>query len=195
MPKLIQPSEKTILYLKGIERVKTFCDVNNIRIPEISRGDRNWRFSVCAYYRPQYGIRISLKDCAPSATESQVRNWNWWGSVTDREPGGVLCHELGHHVDLLMAVNHRGAYWSDYGEAVRKESGEKPITSYCPNSAEWFAEMFRLFVTNGVLLEKLRPKTFSILTRKFQPVSDHNWEVELGVEVPQRILLNLRKKL
>lgn len=46
-----------------------------------------------------------------------------------------------------------------------EESGELPITSYAPNPAEWFAEIFRLFVTNHGLLKQLRPKTYNILLR------------------------------
>lgn len=37
---------------------------------------------------------------------------------------------------------------------------EEPITSYSPNVQEWFAEMFRLFVTNPDLLMMIRPMTY-----------------------------------
>lgn len=193
MPKVVQPqTEKMRLYLKGRERVEQFCLANDLLIPSILKEDDEWFVNACAYYRA-CKIHISLKECAHQATEGQVRNWNWWGSTTDREPGGVLCHELGHHADML-AGNSKGRYYSDYGESVMGESGEPPITSYCPNPAEWFAEMFRLFVTNAALLKLLRLKTYFILLDKWKPVSDPSWIAELG-NCPPRILSNLRKKV
>lgn len=191
---------KQELYKLGKERVKAFCEANDLPVPSI-RAETIWHFGACAYYRPQY-IRIHLPSCSAPATQSQVRNWNWPGSTTDREPYGVLCHELGHHVDYLTG-DVKGKFWSNYGEQVKFESGEKEITSYCPNPSEWFAEMFRLFVTNPFLLKALRPRTFEILFRKFNLVSakpgvwstKDDWVPELGKDVPPRILANLYKKV
>ena len=193
MPKVVEPlTPKMEGYLKGVERVKLFCLENKLLIPSILREDDTWFVNACAYYR-QGQIHISLKECASPATENQVRNWNSWGSVTDREPGGVLCHELGHHADWFTG-NTKYKYSSDYCKQVMDESGEKEITRYCPNPAEWFAEMFRLFVTNQALLKLLRPKTHALLLKKWTPVSDNNWEREIE-GCPARILLNLRKKV
>lgn len=185
---------KQKLYQLGIERAIRFCHVNKLPIPKFEVADpEEWYWDACAYYRPQT-IRLYLTKCATPATQNASRNWNWPGSTTDREPYGVVCHELGHHVDWLVG-EQKGKYSSEYSAKVMAESGEKPITSYCPNPAEWFAEMFRLFVTNASLLLDLRPKTYQILIQHFKAVSHINWATELGPDVPERIFSNLLKKV
>jgi len=203
MPKLVERkppssgiSARQHLYLQGCERVQLFCEVNGLSTPKIAAHEvEDWRVGACAYYRNDT-IKICLSACATPCTESQSRNWNWPGSTTDREPYGVLCHELGHHCDRVSG-KRQWSYGSEYCQEVMKESREEPITSYCPNPAEWFAEIFRLFVTNSALLKLLRPKTHAILLRKFKPVSNEDWVAELSTiyEAPPRILLNLKKKI
>lgn len=189
---------KLTLFKMGVVRINKFCNLNHLPVPEIRLATEkdDWTVGACAYYRPQY-IHVHLPSCASPATENQVRNWNWPGSVTDREPYGVLCHELGHHIDWLTGEK-KYRYSSNYCEQVMEQSGEKEITSYCPNPAEWFAEMFRVFVTNYPLLAIIRPVTAEILRKKFKPLNRHMgrewWEKELGVDVPARILANLVKK-
>ncbi len=139
------------------------------------------------------GISICLEECGRPCNDSPNRNWTWPGSTTDREPYGVLCHELGHHCDWLTG-EHKWEYGSEYCVKVMKRSGEQPITSYCPNPAEWFAEMFRLFVTNPGLLYCLRPKTFDVLLEKWAPLDPLDWREVLGENVPPKILATLLKK-
>jgi hypothetical protein len=88
-------------------------------------------------------------------------------------------HELGHHVDVLRAARDRTGATSASACAAR--SGEKAITSYCPNDAEWFAEMFRVFVTNPDLLRLVRPRTYRELVgrRRFKPVFTDTWRDRL----------------
>ena len=175
-------------------RVVNFCSVNNIPCPGINVVSTRWNIRSCAYYRPQT-IHICIPCCSRPAGEVRSRNWNWPGSTTDRLPTGVLCHELGHHVDWLTGDNKR-AYSSDYSTYVFQASGEeKPITSYCDNHAEWFAEMFRLFVTNHALLKALRPGTWKELSRRWKPISGDDWIVQLGADVPTRIVENLKRKI
>lgn len=190
------PTDKPSLLRMGMNRVEQFCIVNGLQVPEFRAIESiEWHVSACAYYRPQY-IAICVSDCAQPASQGWVRNWNWPGSPTDREPYGVLCHELGHHVDWTASdPKNKGTYYGDYSVYVHGQSREPPITSYAPNHAEWFAEIFRLFVTNHALLRELRPITHEILLRKWKPVSGDNWERELGGNVPPRILANLQKKV
>ena len=183
---------QVILYLRGRRRVEEFCLLNDLLIPSIYRVS-DWYFDACAYYR-KCQIKIHLPKCAYPATEGQVRNWNWPGSVTDREPYGVLCHELGHHADCMVS-DKVGSYGGDYSVNLMAESGESPITSYCPNPWEWFAEMFRLFVTNPALLMAIRPRTYQLLIQKFKAIDNPDWIKELGPNVPDRILNNLKKKV
>lgn len=163
----------------GRARVRRFCEKNNTPLPAIKPITKEeWYVGACAYYRPQT-IYICLEECAHPCTEKQTRNWNWPGNTVDREPYGVLCHELGHHCDWLTGEN-KWAYGSEYSQQVMERSGEKKLTNYCPNPAEWFAEMFRLFVTNAALLEAIRPKTFAILRERWKPVSRREWVEELS---------------
>jgi hypothetical protein len=197
MPKpliVIHPLSKTGLAREGIKRVKQFCIANDTPIPDVTIALRvEWCVDACAYYRPDRGINICLEKCASPCSEEELRNWNWPGSTTDREPYGVICHELGHHCDWLTG-ERKWTYGSEYCEKVMKESGEDPITSYCPNPAEWFAEVFRLFVTNPGLLNVLRPTAYEILTRKWRPVGTMDWRKGLGGNVPKKIIRTLINK-
>jgi hypothetical protein len=88
-----------------------------------------------------------------------------------------------------------GSYYGGYSVNVRRRSGEKRLTSYCPNDEEWFAEMFRLFVTNHALLHEIRPKTWDILIDDgWIPVSDSDWECALGRGCPDRIMRAAAKR-
>lgn len=180
------------LYNRGVRRVAAFCELNKILKPKITSA-QEWYFDACAYYRPTEGIKIYLPNCARSCTENQVRNWNWPASVTDREPFGVICHELGHHCDWAIG-KQKGEYFSDYSIDLEKRSGEAAITGYCPNPAEWFAEMFRLFVTNPILLQQIRPKTWELLRKDWNPLPSKGWREELGPNVPPKIVRTLMNK-
>lgn len=208
MPPLPRPpywtGDRRKLTALGVERAERFCSLNRIPMPAVNVVDRDdWRVGFCAYYRPDTeavrkwtaaGISICPELCGYPCGEAVTRNWTWPGNDTDREPYGVIAHELGHHCDWL-AGSKKGTYFSDYGEGVMEESGEKPLTGYAAeNPAEWFAEAFRLFVTNPGLLKALRPKTYNILRRKWEPLNSDDWRFPLGSNVPARVVKNLIKK-
>lgn len=183
-----------VLFNRGVRQVADFCLLNGIPRPTITKVSKaKWYVGACAYYRPRDGIHICTECCARSCTETQTRNWNWPASVTDREPFGVICHELGHHCDW-QAGQTKYTYASEYSTIIMKDSGELPITSYAPNPSEWFAEIFRLFVTNPILLSLIRPKTYEILLRKWKPLPSRGWKEELGKDVPPRIIRTLVNK-
>jgi hypothetical protein len=77
---------------------------------------------------------------------------------------------------------------------LRGQSGEAAITSYCPNDAEWFAEMFRVFVTNPDLLRLVRPRTHRELASQFKPVFDDTWRDRLR-EAPARTIAAVERKI
>lgn len=188
------PTSRQELYELGRVRVKLFCQANNLVLPSIFAMERSeWHVDACAYYRKDC-IKICLAECARPCTGANTRNWNWPGSTIDREPYGVLCHELGHHCDLYAGVK-KGAYYSEFCEQVQAASGEPPITTYCPNPAEWFAEIFRLFITNHALLKELRPKAWALLRERFKPVSRADWVAELGTNVPSRVVRSQEMKI
>lgn len=187
---------KDELLFKGCNRLIAFCKHNNVGWPQVTGFEKDeWILGSisCAYYRPQEGVMICPDLCAYPTTEAQIRNWNWPCSVTDREPYGVIAHELGHHCDVLTGTK-KGKYWSSYSSEVCLASGEHPITSYAPNEAEWFAEMFRLFITNPLLLKEIRPITYELLTRKWKPLPSKGWRHELGQNVPAQIVKTLINK-
>ena len=86
------------------------------------------------------------------------------------------------------------SYFGDYSVKLRAASGEPKLTSYCENDAEWFAEMFRLFVTNSDLLRLLRPKTWTLLRADFHPVITAPW-AEVLQHAPTRTLRAAESKV
>lgn len=187
----------------GTKRAQRFCELNKLPIPSFRIVEaHNWFVDACAFYRPDTitnrqrkleGIHICLNRCARTCHDNDIRNWNWPGSSVDREPYGVLCHELGHHADWVKG-KAKYKYSSDYGDSIMKQANESPLTNYCPNPAEWFAEMFRLFVTNPDLLRLIKPKTYSLLRKDWKPLPHLDWRDELGNDVPYRVIASLRNK-
>lgn len=197
------PNSKVDLLLHGVARMSKFCDLNNLDIPNVNIVDRsNWQFGVCAYYRPdtaenrkwtKTGINVCLSKCQTPCGAAESRNWTWPGSITDREPYGVIAHELAHHMDWTVSEK-KGRYFGDYSVQLRAESGEGPVTGYCENDAEWFAEIGRVFITNPDLLRLCRPKTYDLMLKKWKPIEGESWQEVLGENVPDRVLRTLRKK-
>lgn len=185
---------KQLLYDYGMARLGEFVAANKLVLPKIKLvGHTN--IGTCGYYQ-RNSITLSVNQCAHKAGPNRGRNWNWPGSTTDRTPYGVLAHELGHHADWHKGDKH-AKYWSEYSTNVYKKAKEKAITSYCPDPSEWFAEMFRLFVTNPNLLRQLRPYTYDLLVRDFTPLGDTPWVQVLNsiFVCPDYLESNLHKKI
>lgn len=141
--------DKQTLYRRGVEHVAAWCAVNNIAQPSIDalRADsRYYHLNTCGFYH-RGKIHIMVPKCAHIGTAAMA--WSYPGYIVDRTPFGVLAHELGHHIETLQ----RGI-----ASALRSETKEKQLTGYCENDSEWFAELFRLFCTNPLLLKAIRPK-------------------------------------
>lgn len=170
----------------GIERMHAFCEVNGIIAPQVEVSRDPLNFGVCAYYRDSF-IHIWPDACA--AIGRAGRAWSYPGHTIDRTPFGVICHELGHHVDLAHGARPGlHGFWQ-----MREQTGEKPISGYCPNDNEWFAEMFRLFVTNPTLLGTFRPRTYAFMAARWKSVETRHWEAVLAGA--DRQLALLRKRL
>lgn len=175
----------------GIRLMETFCAVNDLEIPEVIQVERkDWKFDACAYYRPTH-IKICVPKCAGIADAGM--QWSYPGYTVDRTPYGVIAHELGHHADRVRSIL-KGSYFGDYSRKLRAASGEARLTTYCPNDAEWFAEMFRLFVTNSDLLSRIRPKTYMLLAADFTAVKVAPWDHVLS-GAPERTLASARNKI
>jgi len=162
------------LFHEGLLHIERWCALNHVRMPEIeSYPGKDPDFGVCAYYRDSV-IRIWVDACAPIGRSA--RAWSYPGYVVDRTPYGVLAHELGHHVE-----DARGARGGLVAKVWLIETAEDPISGYCPNPNEWFAEIFRLFVTNPSLLELLRPKMYKRLrTRWLELAETRSWQEVLA---------------
>lgn len=168
---------KRAMFCRGVDLLRAFCDINRMPLPAIQIVEpAQWMFGkVCAYYRPTY-ISMCVERTAHVGLCGQ--QWSYPGYVIDRTPYGVLAHELGHHADVTRSTA-RGAYFGDYSAKMRHATGEKSLTGYCPNDAEWFAEMFRLFATNPDLLRNLRPRAWEALRADFEPAITTHWRAVL----------------
>jgi hypothetical protein len=142
---------KSQLLERGRKVMEEFCTINRIQPPQIYAVDaRDWNVSACAYWRNNV-THICVARCASIGTAGPA--WSYPGYTVDR------------------------SYWSDFSAVLRGRSGEKAITSYCPNDAEWFAEMFRVFVTNPDLLRLVRPRTYRELAGAvgLRPIFTDTW--------------------
>lgn len=172
------PIDRLSLFRRGELVMQSFCKTNDLPTPSVAvtLDRKSWSVSACAYYRRD---RISICIAACSTIGTAGRAWSYPGYTVDRTPYGVVQHELGHHVDVVSGLvpesMQNRVYWSDFSKNVRGASGEKPITSYAPNDAEWFAEMFRVYVTNPDLLKLVRPRTHRELAGRFKPVFEDTW--------------------
>jgi hypothetical protein len=176
---------KELLFGRGALTLELFCKANSLAIPQLVVCPRHdWPFSPCAYYREGV-ISICVDKCAPIGTAG--RSWSFPGYTVDRTPYGVIQHELGHHADRTRG-NVKGKYWSEYSIQFKAAVQESALTSYEPNPAEWFAEMFRLFVTNPDLLRQLRPLTYArLIADGYKPLFGDSWQDRLA-DAPQRTI-------
>ncbi len=159
------------LLQKGQRHISDWCASNGILAPDVEIQSGESIFGVCAYYRSNR-IFIWTESCARIGRVG--RQWSYPGYVVDRTPYGVLAHELAHHVDSAS-----GAAGGSLSHAWFSLTGAEPLTSYAPNTNEWFAEIFRLFVTNPDLLSLLRPHCYQLMNTKWKSVETRPWEVVL----------------
>lgn len=165
----------------GREAVLAFCDINGLLRPTLG-GEVPGRRS-CGLYDPRTNtIYVTPSHCAALGRGGSC--WSWPGHMVDRTPYGVYCHELGHHVDHRLRL------------LPKIKSREPALTGYCPNRAEWFAEMFRLFVTNPDLLCRVRPLVYDELanTIGLTPPVCQGWQTVLA-GAPARTLALLARRV
>lgn len=177
----------------GEALVGRFCAANGLPTPRLVLVPADeWRFGkTCAYYREDV-ITMCLERCGHIGRGGPA--WSYPGYIADRTPYGVMAHELGHHVDFYRGET-KGPYWSDFSVKMRQASGEPRLTSYCPNDAEWFAEMFRLFCTNPDLLRRIRPDThLEMIAAGLKPVEHRFWFVVLK-DAPDRTLQMAQRRI
>jgi hypothetical protein len=194
------------MFQAGAAIAKNFCDLNGICMPTIERlnpSQRHYHLGTCAYYRPTT-IHVMVEKCANRGFGG--RAWSWPGYAIDRTPYGVIQHELGHHVDTVKTgeVTRENLQERLFSKKIWERSQEAPLTGYLGTDKhpatfwmEWFAENFRLFVTNPDLSRLLRPKFYrEMLGSEIRPVLLGEWdEVLIRHLAPARIIEQARKKI
>lgn len=174
--------QKPELYVLGTHLLRAFRTANpNVEPVQIMLNPTvNHSFGVCAYYRSNT-IFLDLKACAHVGTAG--RAWSYPGYTVDRTPYGVLCHEMGHHVD-----HAHGRLPGVLSPAAFAHADEPAVSSY-PDEytgtmrvSEWYAEAFRLFLTNPDLLRLVRPRTFEALRDTFVPAETRTWDQVLDAD-------------
>jgi hypothetical protein len=194
------------MFNAGIAIAESFCEANGIPMPMIDRLDpsqRNYHLGTCAYYRPTT-IHVMVEKCASRGFGG--RAWSWPGYVIDRTPYGVIQHELGHHVDTVKTgeVTRDNLLENLFSKRIWEQSREAPLTGYLGTDKEtatfwmeWFAENFRLFVTNPDLSLALRPKFYvAVVEAGIHPLEQPDWAERLRfLSAPDRIIEQARKKI
>lgn len=199
-------NSKEELFTAGWALTQRFCTENAIVPPSLSRlqpTDRAYHLGTCAFYRP-HTISIMVEKCAERGLAGA--SWSCPGYAVDRTPYGVLQHELGHHVDTLRtgAVTTQDLMEKLFSRQIYMQSKEEPLTKYLGTDKrvptffmEWFAENFRLYVTNPDLSLKLRPKFYmAVFSAGIYPVIEGGWEEVLKRNnAPARNIEQVRKKI
>jgi hypothetical protein len=194
------------MFEAGLAIAQQFCALNAIAMPTVERlnpAQRNYHLGTCAYYRPTT-IHVMVEKCANRGFGG--RAWSWPGYAVDRTPYGVIQHELGHHVDTERTGEvTRGSLLDRlFSKRIWEQSREAPLTGYLGTDnqtatfwMEWFAENFRLFVTNPGLSAELRPRFYAaVVADGIQPLTHVDWEtVLIGNGAPARIVDQARKKI
>ena len=201
-------NDKETLYVAGLQLAQRFCEANEIAMPKVTRLTPQHPYyrliGSCAFYRPQLGINIAVEKCANCGHGG--RAWSWPGYTIDRTPYGVIQHELGHHVDHCKSepAKSRDDLQSLFSWKIHDASKEPPMTGYLGTDTraptffmEWFAEIFRVFVTNPELCEKIRPRFYRAVTEfGIRPVVTGSWmEVLAKFYAPERITGQAKKKI
>ncbi len=178
----------------GIDLVNKFCQINGFDKPKINLywNARYDRSKPCGWYSSKTNdITIMPNRCARPNPQ-----WSWPSFTSDRTPYGVVAHEFGHYVEDNLSVDIMGI--RSLVSYCHKYSDEPPITSYAPNNDEWFAEMFKLFLTNPDLLRLIRPKTYNIFVGKFKlkPAVTTNYVDTLNkFSAPQKVFARADNKI
>jgi len=159
---------KTQLMNLAIELNSKFLQLNSMVPPQLKISKSKCKNTFGLYYFKQKKIEIFVEKCR-LATKVPGFSWSYPGYTADLTHIGVLSHEMGHYVDVILKVPVK----------TKLLIAKNPrITSYEPNSSEAFAETIKLFITNPDLLQKISPKRYSILIDdlKLIPVISDSWD-------------------
>lgn len=139
--------------LDYIQRAVDLLDVNALGVNNL----KFVRLSCRARWHEQ--SRSVLVDLTTRSFQPDYRGYKYktFGGKADLTPAGVFLHECGH------ALSFRHHSIIKKFRTLRKRK-RKSITSYgTGNVYEDIAECFRLYVSNGALLQELAPERYEIM--------------------------------
>ncbi|MCK4787509.1 MAG: hypothetical protein KAV87_27370, partial [Desulfobacteraceae bacterium] len=164
---------KKQVYDEGLLCVKGFLHDNGLTLPIFSlelpiQFCTNKHQMTGLYLPTKRTVYVNLKKTASIGYGGPA--WSFPSYKIDKTPFGVVCHEVGHHVDLLLNCPSRSKKWLELHE-LEKVSGYELIPS------ESFAESMRLFITNPDLLRAGCPGRYKHITDGLglRPIAMGNW--------------------
>lgn len=175
---------RRVLFNSGINLINEFSLLNDI--PKVAvrvKGNIDKRLKGY-YYDNDSTIHVILENC------SRINPmYSFPGFTSNATAQGVVVHEYGHYL-----TSSRFKLFKESLNAIKKRINESCITSYCPDTKEWFAEQLKLFITNPDLLKLIRPNTYKEFCKYWKPLDKGTYmEVlsEFVDEIPDRILHRL----
>lgn len=149
----------------SISLINDFCDLNNIPKPEFNidwgTGTTQSKGTVCGHFT--FGTNVL--HLQPNKCANPNPNGDWPGFFYDRTCYGVMCHEFAHYVDNLSPSLFNVKLIS---AELRQIANEPSFNKDPKDDYEYFADVFKLFISNPDLLKLVRPNTFKLLTEKYK---------------------------
>ncbi len=124
-------------------------------------------------------VAVDVERCVMSHRASWAdREHTYPGYKLDFTPYGIVCHEVGHHVDYTLK---KSRVLSNTREWKRIVDNEEAVSPYEPNYQEAFAEAFRLFLTNPDLLRVSRSDRWDYFVDRLRlnPPHEMSWKTVL----------------
>lgn len=159
----------------GWLEAQNFLVVNNLPLPMFMNMSEK-RKGYCGFYAHRsktvfvYSPEVAKVSLNPSPGN---RQWSYPGYKVDRTGVGVVCHEVGHHIDFTLGITARG----QFPNHIEK------VSSYEPNILESIAETLRIFILNPCLLHIYAPQRceFLINTVGLKPSINADWDEVLAM--------------
>lgn len=178
--------KKEELFKEGVNYVKEFCKVNDIKMPKIvTKPKDSYCPGTCGLYDyKNKTIYIWIDKCSREI-DNPGYAWSHRHYFADREPCGVVCHEFGHYLHHIL---------TNFKLVLPKE---RKITSYEPDTWERFAETIKLFILNPDLLRLYDHKRYNVITKKLnlKPIIHTNWRDTFSVDINEKFIKACERKL
>lgn len=152
---------KQELYERGVALAVALCKKNHWKVPVIKNSPR--LRSTGLYTHSNRHIQVNVNDTAWLVNKPTVRRQSHPGWKTDRTAHGVVLHELGHYVWFVYGTGAAHLAWRKVCRAAQHER----VSGYEPCPEEAFAETFRLWALNPMLLKAACPERYAVLKKVF----------------------------